>query len=101
MTAPHRRPLHCRQAPAACHRPAPGQAEAPPAATMGGLAEAIALITARTGGTRLPLSADVAPAATIGALVILAAALLAEYLPDHGARLLEGLGLDAAREDTL
>ena len=70
------------------------------AATMPGLAEAVALLTARHHGIDNPgLSGDVPPSAVAAALVTLGTAFLAHLLPaDHGARLLQDLGAAAADE---
>jgi hypothetical protein len=70
-------------------------------ATMPGLAEAIALLTARHHGSPSPgLSGDVPPAAATAALLIPGGAFLTHLVPgDRGARLLRDLGLIAASED--
>ena len=67
---------------------------------MAGLAEAIALITARRHGIGTGLSGDVPAPAVAAALTILAAAFLGGLdLQDQGAGLLQDLGLAAASED--
>ena len=77
--------------------PPPAPDPQPAGATKAGLAEAVALLTARANGLRIPLSDEVPAAAVAGTLVILAAAFLGEFLPpDRAAALLEGLGLAAA-----
>jgi hypothetical protein len=70
-------------------------------ATLPGLAEAIALVTARHHGIPSPgLSGEVPPAAVAAALVVLAGTFLAHLLPvDSGARFLQDLGAVAAGAD--
>jgi hypothetical protein len=71
------------------------------AADWEGLSAAVALATARLGGTaasRGDLAPDVSPDAILGALLILVTAALREFLPDAGTRLLRDLGLAAAEE---
>jgi hypothetical protein len=79
----------------------PGGTPKPLGATMAGLAEAIALVTARRHGIGADLSGDVPASAVAAALTILAAAFLGAIdLQDQGAGLLPDLGLAAAREDS-
>ena len=78
-------------------------AEAAPAdqATVAGLAEAIALVTARRSGIHVGLSGDVAPGAVTAALAIVAASLMAYFVPpDRATAILADIGLAAATEDS-
>ncbi|MGH3220230.1 MAG: hypothetical protein ACRDPY_16260 [Streptosporangiaceae bacterium] len=73
-----------------------------PTPPSGGLAAAIALLTAKAAGlpaTPTTVAPDTDPAAVIRALVLVTSALLNTTTPDRGANLLQALGL-AAQDGT-